>query len=356
MKVNGEMMTLARDFRAMGQEDLGLRVGISQAQVAKLEAGLKREIDDELGARLARALGFPASFFEQEAELLGFGSSAYFYRKKATIPAPERKRIHSIVNLLRIALKKLLPHVEVEPKRGLPQWDIDDYGYSAANVAKALRAHWHLPDGPVRDLTLLVESAGVIVIPCDFGSGAVDATSLRLADMPPMVFMNTSVPGDRWRFTLAHELAHLVMHREPHDQMEEEADAFAGEFLVPADEVRPQLARVAKLQVRDLIALKRHWRVSMQALIFRAFEAGAITEAHKKSLFVRMSQLHMRQTEPEPIEKELPSNLARMLATMTNVLAFSVAEVADVVNWGVEDLRLLLPVAGKPEIRHLRAV
>lgn len=356
MRVNGDMIILAREFRGFSQDELAQQVGISQPQVAKLEAGLKPEIDDAMGERIGQALGFPSAFLEQDAELLGFGSSAYYYRKKATIPATERKRIHSTVNLLRLALKRLLPHIEVQPKRPLPQWEIEDYGYSAANIARALRANWHLPDGPVKDLTALVESAGVVVIPCDFGSNAVDATSLRLADMPPMVFMNISVPGDRWRFTLAHELAHLVMHREPHDRMEEEADEFAGEFLVPAEELKPQLARLPKLQVRDLIALKRYWRVSMQALIFRAFAAEAIDEAGKRSLFVRMSQLNMRQTEPEPIEREQPGNLARMLAAMTDTLKFSIGEIASLLGWPESLPRELLPIAGKPETRHLRAV
>ncbi|MBK7012326.1 MAG: ImmA/IrrE family metallo-endopeptidase [Xanthomonadales bacterium] len=45
-----------------------------------------------------------------------------------------------------------------------------------------------------------------------------------------MIFINKDVPGDRWRFTLAHELAHLVMHDIPKPDMEDEADEFASEF------------------------------------------------------------------------------------------------------------------------------
>lgn len=197
MLITGDMVALAREYRAMSQDDLARQVGLSQAQIAKIEAGLKPELEDAWGAKLADALQFPATFLAQDEALLGFGSSAYFYRKRATIPAPERKRIHSTVNLLRIAIKRLLPHVEIEPKRALPSWSVDDYGFNASNVARALRAHWLLPDGPIKDLTALVESAGVVVVRCSFGHKTIDATSLRLADMPPLVFMNSDVPGDR---------------------------------------------------------------------------------------------------------------------------------------------------------------
>jgi len=356
MRLNGDMLALAREYRARSQEELAGQAGVSQATIAKLEAGLRPEVEEGLAQRLAKAVGFPPAFLAQEGELLGFGSSAFYYRKKATIPAPERKRVHSIVNMLRLGVRHMLPHVEVQPKRPLPKWEIDDYGGTASTAARALRALWLMPDGPVKDLTALVESAGVLVIPCEFGANSVDATSLRLADMPPLVFMNVAVPGDRWRFTLAHELAHLVLHREPHEDMENEADAFAGEFLVPADEVRPQFTRLGKVQVRDLIPLKRYWRVSMQALVFRGVEAGAFTEAQKKSLFVRMSQLSMRQSEPEPLARETPSNLERMLATMTGALKFTTSEIQEILAWPAEEMPRLLPITPLAPPRHLRVV
>lgn len=356
MLIKGDMLTLARDYRAMSQEELANAIGFKQAQIAKIEAGLKKEVDEEVLGRISDTLGFPQHFFERDEDLLGFGSSAYFYRKRATISAGDRKRIHSVVNLLRIATKRILPHVEISPKRSLPSWDIEDYGGKAANVARALRAHWHLPDGPIKNLTALVESAGAIIMSCKFGPKTVDATSLRLSGMPPLIFMNEEVPGDRWRFTLAHELAHLVLHREPHDQMEIEADEFAGEFLVPSAELGPQLSKLAKVQIRDLIPFKRYWRVSIQALIFRAFESGAITESQKKSLFVRISQLDIRQVEPEPIEKEQPTNFSRMLETLIDQLNFSHDEIGRLLDWEQTEMQALLPLPDTPKPRHLRAV
>jgi Zn-dependent peptidase ImmA (M78 family)/transcriptional regulator with XRE-family HTH domain len=356
MLINGSMVTLARDYREMNQADLALALSCSQSSIAKIEAGIKKDIDEGLLNDFSNALSFPKEFFQQDDELLGFGSSSFFYRKKATLAATDRRRVHSVVNLQRIAIKKLLPHIELEPHRSLPRWDIANYGDSAASAARALRSMWNLPDGPIKNLTTLVESAGVLVIPCDFGDAAVDATSLRLADMPPLVFMNRLVPGDRWRHTLAHELAHLILHAEPHEEMESEADTFAGEFLTPISEIRPQLSTLQRVQIRDLIPLKRYWKVSIQALIFRAFEAEVISETQKRSLFVRMSQLDIRKVEPERIELETPSNLKKMIGALSEALHFSKEEIASAVNWNINDLSRLLPVSDSQVRPLLRVV
>lgn len=203
MKINGQMVTLAREFRELTQQALATQAGTGQSTVAKVEAGLKSDVEEALLARFADVLGFPEAFFQQNEELLSFGSSAYFYRKRASLTAADRKRIHSMVNLMRIALRQMLRHIDVEPRRELPQFDLEEYGQSPARVAQALRAYWALPDGPIRDLTELVEGAGVIVFRCSFNTRKFDGTSLRLTDMPPMVFLNADMSGDRWRFTLA---------------------------------------------------------------------------------------------------------------------------------------------------------
>uniref|UniRef100_UPI000A5CA4A8 ImmA/IrrE family metallo-endopeptidase n=1 Tax=Vibrio campbellii TaxID=680 RepID=UPI000A5CA4A8 len=71
----------------------------------------------------------------------------------------------------------------------------------------------------------------------------IDAMSQRIDGMPVLFFVNVNAPADRLRHTLAHELGHMVLHTitfADDDEMEQEADAFAGAFLVPADEIRTQ--------------------------------------------------------------------------------------------------------------------
>ena len=105
-------------------------------------------------------------------------------------------------------------------------------------MAQSIRQLWLLPRGPVDDVTSLLETAGVIVIGFDFGTDLCDGFSQHGSDnLPPIIFTNTRQPKDRLRFSLVHELGHIVMHRLPNPNMEAEANRFAAEFLMPTSDI-----------------------------------------------------------------------------------------------------------------------
>ena len=110
--------------------------------------------------------------------------------------------------------------------------------------ARRLRNLWQLPQGPVRSVIGSIESAGGIVFRCSFGTTKVDGISqwsLADSEASPVFFVSDRAPGDRERWTLAHEIAHVVMHHLPTDDPEPEADRFAAEFMMPAHEIERDL-------------------------------------------------------------------------------------------------------------------
>lgn len=325
--INPDLVTLAREYRDLTQEELARALEVTQGKVAKIEGGLQTEVAEEMLGRLSSVLQFPREFFFQDWSRLGFGSSAFYYRKRARIAASDRKSISSVVNLHLMCIKKYLDAVDVQSARLLPQLELDSFGRSPATVARAVRAAWNLPVGPVKNLTALLESAGILVIPCSFG-GSVDATSLRLSSFPPIVFIDANVPGDRWRFTLAHELAHLVMHPTPSETMEEEADEFAAEFLMPEDDILPALKSLGTLRIPHLITLKSFWKTSMAALLMRAGHLGLLTENQKRHLWAQLAKNGYLKSEPEPIAREGLQNHSKLLNYYLDGLRWSVDELA----------------------------
>jgi Zn-dependent peptidase ImmA (M78 family)/transcriptional regulator with XRE-family HTH domain len=344
-KFNPEMLVLAREYRGLTQGELAIKTGFAQAKVAKIEGGMQAEIPVEEVTYFARALDFPVEFFYQNEEQIGYGSSAYYYRKKADLTAHDRKKIHGLVNLLRINVKQLLSSVDVESKRRLPKFNLDDYGGSPQKVAQALRAFWQLPDGPIKDVTKTIEAAGVLVLPCKFGTRAMDATSLWLAEMPALIFVNEDLPGDRWRFTLCHELAHLVIHEVPCETMEDEADNFAAEFLMPAAEMRPHFHRMQPLRIPDLANLKSFWKVSIAALVERAHDLGFLTDNQRRHMYVVMSKLGYRSrdraSEPNPIPREEPRSHKSLLRLHETDLGYSREELAKLLKINLRELTAL---------------
>lgn len=346
-RINPEMVVLAREFRGLKQKDLAERINIKQPQIAKLEAGLIGDAADSLLPALARELEFPEEFFTQSEVLVGFGSSSLYYRKRNKLSATDRRRIHSLVNLIRINLKTMLTAVELAPTRKLPRMPLEDNAKSPAAVARAIRSFWRLPDGPIKNVTALLEGAGIVIVPSDFGTRDMDGTGLWLNDMPPMIFINQDLPGDRWRHTLCHELAHFVMHEVPYEAMEDEADQFAGELLMPEIEARAEFSRLGAIRFSSLVNLKPYWKVSISSLIIRARELGLLSEYAEKRLWMERGNAG-GNTEPVQIPREEVQNLPNMIRYFRSDLGFLEDDMQGLLKINHQELRSLYGVSDEP--------
>lgn len=319
MEFNPEMLVLAREARGLTQTELSVRLGVSQSKVSKLEDGLL-DLCEDTAARLPEALGFPVTFFYLPGRRQS--ASPTFYRKHATLETSILKPSVAKMDIVQRNLQKLFSSVEpVELK--LPYIDPEEIPGGAAEVARRVRRCLRIADGPIRNLTEVLEEAGLLVVPFDFGTRKIDGCGDFL-DGVPVVFLNRNVSAVRWRFTLAHELAHLVMHRTPteRDVEEEQANIFAGEFLMPEADIKSSLLPIS---IDRLARLKLHWRVSMQALLKRAARLGLITERTERYYFMIMSKMGIREVEPHEnaIPREVPSLLRDLIETNQRVLSLS---------------------------------
>jgi len=151
--------------------------------------------------------------------------------------------------------------------------------------ANALRAGQFRVELSVVDA---IEDAGGVICEFDFETNKRDAISHGLPGMPPMFFVNITAPADRVRFTLRHELGHMVMHQSSvayveltnAAQGESQADKFASEFLMPAEDIAFELGSNPSLS--RLADLKPRWRVSMAALLKRAGDLARISERRSR--------------------------------------------------------------------------
>ncbi|MGB9119395.1 MAG: XRE family transcriptional regulator [Candidatus Angelobacter sp.] len=326
-KFNREMLILARESRGLTQIDLAEAVGMKQAALSKIENGLRDPNELQISA-FSKYLGYTDEFFYLGEQIQRFGSGCTYHRARQKAQVTEMRRLLGIINVRRIQVSGLLGGVELTPDNEFIRLDVDENG-SPAEIARAVRAFWKLPPGPVQNLTRAIEDAGGIVLRCDFGTRDVDALSQFLSEGTPLFLANATIPQDRLRFTLAHELAHITMHHFPNDEMEKEADLFAAEFLMPADEIRADLYDVT---LPKLAALKGYWKVSMNALLKRAGDLETITPRKRQSLWTQMGKYGYRRHEPVELPQEEPTLLAEMVNTYRNDLGYTSAQLSLAVN------------------------
>jgi Zn-dependent peptidase ImmA (M78 family)/DNA-binding XRE family transcriptional regulator len=190
----------------------------------------------------------------------------------------------------------------------------DDQIEDAAQLA---RRHWNLQDGPISNVSWLLENNGILIANHDLNARTLDAFSQwsTVLDAPCVVLGVDKHSAARSRFDAAHELAHLLLHRtasktvlnrkDVYSLVESQAHKFAAAFLLPAAQFATELRRPTLDAMREL---KLRWKVSIGAMIMRAGDLELISEDATARLFINRTQRGWRTTEPHDdiLEPERP--------------------------------------------------
>lgn len=323
IRINPDMLRVARESREMTQTDLSRALGVPQGKISKIEADLLTASRTDLSA-IARVLDFPEHFFTWPDSAVSIASHEMFHRRRQKVGSRVLARIHADMNLVQMRLKRLLDSAALE-RDGFERIDPDEYDGDTGAVARAVRTAWRLPPGPVRNVVEAIEEAGGVIVRRDFRTRQVDAVSQWLPHLPPVFFVNEHLSPDRERLTLAHEVGHVVMHRTIEPDAEVQANRFAAELLMPADEVRHDLEGAT---LERLANLKSYWKVSMAALNMRAHELGAISDRQYRRNAMRLSQLGYRTKEPVDLPREEPETYDELILLHQRELGFEQAELA----------------------------
>ena len=308
----GEAIATARRARGLTQESLAERLGITQAALSRYENELREPTDDALD-RIASTLGVVPELLSRADRMEGALAAGAHMRRRATAKPTVWRRLEAQLNLYRLHAQRLFEELDLKTELTIP-W-FDPFEYDPGTAARLLRMQWRMPNGPVRGLTKWMEAAGCLIIDADFETTRVDGLS-QWSGGHPVVMLNVGAPTDRRRLTLAHELGHLCLHRQGvPDDVESDANAFAAEFLMPAETIRPELRNLTVGRLHDL---KRLWGVSMQALIERAHHLDIIGSRERTNFYKRFSALGWRTREP--LSDELAPERTRLAAEIGQAL------------------------------------
>jgi Zn-dependent peptidase ImmA (M78 family)/DNA-binding XRE family transcriptional regulator len=312
----GERLRQARLMAGLTQEELveslqQRHYSITKQAISKYEKN-KSTPPAEFLMLAASALKIPNSYFfhtpQVSVDWLGF-------RRHSALAGNQQENVQNYASdivELQVELRDLL-----YPQRqaNLPERQSVSTFEQAEKMAQDLRDQWGLDDQPIGNLTQTVETHQVIVVA--WKAEKFDGLSGRVGGYAVTV-MNTDRPADRSRFTLAHEIGHLLM-----DVTEEKAESlanrFAGALLVPAEQARRELSsKRSSLGWDELGVLKQRYGLSMAGWIYRAKDLGIITEHYGTELQKELSTRGWRKQEPfEYIADERPVLLEQMIAHAT---------------------------------------
>lgn len=292
-------LRLARESRGLSQVELAGDAELTAAAISQFEKGVARPSLDTV-SKLASALQFPPSFFLRSGGTSVGEELDGFFRSLRSTTATDRRRARARAQLLCYFTRVLERHVRL-PELDLPRHEVDGGATreEVEAIAGEARVAWKLGPGPIDNAVRTLERHGIVAARFPVDSERVDAFSVPFPDRPIVVLGSDKSDRVRSRFDAAHELGHLLMHGEGDcgsKTVENQAHWFAAAFLMPAGEIRSQLPPVADWE--QLRELKRHWSVSMAALLIRARNLKVMSEVGYVQAMKTMSARGWRRSEP----------------------------------------------------------
>lgn len=330
--VNPRMVTIARESRTMTQEKLALASNTSQSSISRAEAGFDRPSPAVIEA-WADALCYEPALFEQpDSTVL---PRTPLFRKRAALKKIDADAIAAILRIRCWQVDRMALAVRV-PDENVPKVNLEIQRGTAADAARWVRAKWRVPVGPIANMARLVEDNGIVIARLGGVGDAFMGVSIADVGRHPIILVSGDTPGCRDRWTIAHELGHIVLHHyrdndivDYIEDIEREADAFASEFLMPEHEIRHQFT--PKLGLVDLAQLKRHWRTSMQSLISRASQLRRISDSQRDRLWREIGAKGYRRDEPVDVGIDKIEIIDELVRVHLERLGFSVRDLAKTV-------------------------
>jgi Zn-dependent peptidase ImmA (M78 family)/transcriptional regulator with XRE-family HTH domain len=344
-----ERLTLARRLRGLRKNQLATAVGATPTAIGQYEAGVHRPSEQAL-SRLAISLGVPVEFFHAGRVPTVLDAAHAHFRSLRSTTQVERDQALAYGRIAMDIIGALEGFVEF-PAITVPEYPVvpeEVAGAGPVEAARLARKALNVEPGPIPHLVRLLETRGIVVIVLPPSTERVDAFSVG-AHPRPLVMFNPA-KGDYWRnrFDGAHELGHLVMHSdaEPGSRVvEDHANRFAAEFLMPECDIAEVLPRTADWSL--LATLRAHWGVSMAALLYRCRTLGIMKDVTYRNSMGVMNARGWRRHEPGPQPPlECPTMLTRAVE-LTAGAGMDRDRLADRARVTRADLDLLIP--GRPQ-------
>lgn len=332
-------------------------VNVTPSAISQYEKN-HRSPSPDVVERLSKKLELPVRFFflpKRDPRV-----STVFYRSLSAATKTARRRAENRFRWLQDIVEFLSDFVDF-PSVNLPDLDLpadplllshDDI----ESVAEAARRYWNLREGPIANVVAFLEHQGVVVARDALGAATLESMSEFAPSGQPFVMIGTDKGTFvRWRFDAAHELGHLLLHRQidrarlrrtaDFKRLENQAHRFASAFLLPLDAFGEEISAVS---LDAFAAMKTRWNTSIAMMIRRARDANFISEVTERRLWINYSRRGWRGNEPfDEAPPEIPTLLRQALDGLESRSNSGIHDLIAVLGLSSGDVESLVGVRGE---------
>ena len=346
MKFIPEKLTEARLSKGLNMTDLANLVDLTRQAISGFERGVDNPSYETM-LQFCRVLSMPKGFFSNETGSDLIIDGPIFFRSQQTTKKKDREISSVKAKWVSRAFDELSQYLEV-PEINLPEFNIKDCealeDADIENYAFECRNFFGLGSGPISNMTKLLENNGIPVVAID-AAKKIGAFSYGTNKGHKFIIVDRNATAVRTRFSLAHELGHLILHKslsadfmENKDLfklVERQADNFASAFLMPSESF---VREFVSPKIKAMTDLKMRWKVSIAAMVMRASQLQLINENQKGYLFRQLAPFRKKEPLDDTLVREEPSFMNMALAMLNENSIISNFELKNRLEIPVNDL------------------
>jgi len=167
-----------------------------------------------------------------------------------------------------------------------------------------LRKSWEIGFDPVYNIIQLLEDKRIKIIELADSEDKFDGLATYVDDKFPVIVLNSKFPVERKRFSLVHELGHLLLNLSDNIELKEEdvCNKFASEFLLPKAAIIEEFGGKRKhITISELKSIQEKYGISIKAIVYKLRDVGILnenqhTEFYKKIRFNRALEKEIDQS------------------------------------------------------------
>lgn len=300
----------AREYCRLSVVELADRLDKTRQAVSQFENGTTNPTPEIL-AKIAEVTGFPIQYFSKAKRAQNTSTSQIPLYRGSPTKTKSLKRAYEIPAEWSDDIITYLKQYVILQDANIPsnlEFDFTnkvDIEQKVEEISDTMRCFWNLGKGPLRDIIGILENNGFILSKIPNKAKEVEAFSLWYEKVPHIFYEGNRSTAVSYNFSICHELGHLILHQaltetdaldcNLHKDLEWQANAFAGAFLLPAESFGNEYLTS---NLDSFIAIKKKWCVSLGAMIMRAYALGIIDSQQKSYLFRQLSARGFRKHEP----------------------------------------------------------
>ena len=349
----GKRLRLARGSAGMSLRELAARVDnvVSAQAIGKYERDEMMPGSKALIA-MSKVLDVPVSYLAGPSKIKLEGVE--FRKNRITSRKEEHQVEAAVLNHLDryLELEEILQVASVEWEKPREAPFPVNVLQDAEIAAISMREHWGLGSNPIPSFAEFLEERGIKVMALELPGSVSGLTCWAVGKNErrvPVIVVNANDTGERQRFTLAHELGHMVMDASDDVDEEKASHWFAGALLMPRETIFSEIGRKRRsLGLGELFALKELFGVSVQAITYRCKDLEIVNQTTFRQLFEIFKSKGWRTPpfpEPQPVPNEHPKRFRRLCFRALAENAISEPKAAELLGMSVRQLNQAMEAA-----------